>query len=302
MAYGAVGKALYVTAASGWPPNMVAELLKVDPVTLQVVARVSLKEAGFGIVADDVNGTLWVTNTAGNAVAVYAQSDLSLRRQFPAESAVHPRDAAVTATGKFYVSQVGGKGVSVFDGKTLEPLKEITIESTKFRGKFSGSGGQYDSVTGKVHAVSMESAELAIIDPATDTVEKVIALPLSTAPMTVAFDAQTGRFFVPGQGSDNLLVVDAASGAVVADVPVGAGALSAVFEPINRLVYVANRTAGTLTVLDPDGVIVANLDAGPFPNHVIADGKGNVFLVNKDSWQGAPDPKGDRIARISRKL
>jgi YVTN family beta-propeller protein len=113
----------------------------------------------------------------------------------------------------------------------------------------------------------------------------------------VAFDAKRNRLYVASQGTDNLLIVDVASGKVLHDVPVGAGALNVAFEPVSGLAYVTNRGAGTVTVVDGDGAVVGNMDGGTFPNHVREDGKGNVFAVNKS--RGAEDPKGDRITRIT---
>src|SRR5690606_7859651 len=98
------------------------------------------------------------------------------------------------------------------------------------------------------------------------------------------------------QGSDNLLIVDAASGNVLHDVYVGAGALNVAFDAQSGLAYVPNRTAGTVTVVDGDGNIVANLEGGTFPNHVTTDGEGHVYAVNKS--RGEDDPQGDHIRRI----
>jgi DNA-binding beta-propeller fold protein YncE len=84
---------------------------------------------------------------------------------------------------------------------------------------------------------------------------------------------------------------------VLHDVAVGAGALNVAFDPKAGLAYVTNRGAGTVTVVDRSGRVVGNLDGGTFPNHVRADGKGNVFAVNKS--RGTDDAKGDRITRIA---
>ncbi|RYY66606.1 MAG: ATP-binding protein, partial [Comamonadaceae bacterium] len=63
------------------------------------------------------------------------------------------------------------------------------------------------------------------------------------------------------------------------------------------LAYVPNRGAGTVTVVDTNGKIVANLPGGTLPNHVTFDGKGSIFAVNKA--RGADDAQGDRITRIT---
>lgn len=105
--------------------------------------------------------------------------------------------------------------------------------------------------------------------------------------------------FVASQGSDNLLIVKEASGEVLFDVPVGAQPLNVTFEPVSRLAFVANRGAGTITVVNTSGEIVANLDAGNVPNQLRADGQGNVWAVNKA--RGEDDPTGDNVWRIRAK-
>ena len=60
------------------------------------------------------------------------------------------------------------------------------------------------------------------------------------------------------------------------DVPVGAGALNVAFDDASGLAYVSNRGAGTVTVVNGDGKVVANLDGGTLPNHVRADGRQRV--------------------------
>ena len=94
-----------------------------------------------------------------------------------------------------------------------------------------------------------------------------------------------------------MLIVKVADGTVLHDVETGAGALYVTFEPKSRLAFVGNRGSGTITVVNTSGEIVANLDAGSFPNQLIADGRGNVYAVNKS--QGEDDPAGDRVWKIT---
>ena len=135
------------------------------------------------------------------------------------------------------------------------------------------------------------------MDAKTGTVEKVIPVEGIKMAMGVAYDAKTNRLFVAAQGSDNLAIVDLASGKTLHRVSTGAGPLNVAFDPVKRLAYVTNRVSGTLSVVDPDGKLVANLPDGTFPNHVTVDGKGNVYAVNKA--KGQDDAEGDRITRFS---
>ncbi|MCD7099198.1 YncE family protein [Stenotrophomonas sp. MMGLT7] len=317
-AYSARNHALFVTAAVGRPPVKQSELVKVDPKTLKIVARVTPaaapapearpgqppREGGvyavYGVGVDDANGNVWVTNTRQGTVAVYRQSDLSLVKQFPAEAVPHSRDVVIDGKrGKAYVSAVGETHVSVFDTRTLEHVKDIEIATRQRGEKFTPTSLALDEAGGKLFSVSLSTPEAVVIDTASDQVDKVIPLSNVTSAIGLAWDPGARRLLVVAQGSDNLLIVDPASGRIEHDVAVGAGPLNVAVDPVSGLAYVSNRASGTIAVVDRAGTLVANLDGGTFPNHVHADGAGAVFAVNKS--RGEDDPKGDRVTRISHK-
>ena len=296
-AYSAASDAVFVTSAVGRPPVTQSQLLKVDPKTLKVVKAITPAQvpdakggsvfAVYGVGVDDANGTVWVTNTRQDSVAVYRQSDLSLVHQFPVGTVPHARDVVVDAKhGKVFASATGEDHLSVFDAKTFKALEPITLASGVDDEKFVPMSLVLDEASGKLFTVSIGTPEAAVIDVASGKVDKVIDLGNSISASGVAYDAQQNR-----------LSVDVASGKVLHDVAVGAGALNVAFDPKAGLAYVTNRGAGTVTVVDRSGKVVGNLDGGTFPNHVRADGKGNVFAVNKS--RGTDDAKGDRITRIA---
>lgn len=304
------GDAVFVTSAVGRPPVKESKLVKIDPTTLKTLAETSPGAAParpdgsdgglfavYGVDVDDANGNVWVTNTRQDTVAVYKQSDLSLVKQFEPGAVPHARDVVVDeANGRAYVAATGAPEIKVFDIKTLEPLDPIVIE-TKVRGEeFSTMALDIDEAGGKLVTVSIATPEAAFVDLKSGEV-KVIPLPGAKAASGVAYDPQEGLIFVASQATDNLLIVKAETGEVLHDVAVGAGPLNVAFEPKGRLAYVANRGAGTITVVDTQGQIVANLDAGSMPNQLRADQNGNVWAVNKS--KGENDEAGDRIWRIA---
>lgn len=323
-AYSARNDAVFVTSAVGRPPVRQSELLKLDAKTLKVVAKATPAAAPprppregapaapagesdpgvyavYGVGVDDVNNTVWVTNTRQDTVAVYRQNDLALAKQFPVGAVPHARDAVVDAKrGRAYVSATGEDFIAVFDTRSLEQLAPIRIASSKAGERFVPASLELDAAAGKLYTVGLRTSEAAIVDLASGKVDKVIPLDGAKGAIGVAWDAAGKRLLVVSQGSDNLLIVDPATGKTLHDVYVGAGALNVAYDPIGKLAYVSNRAAGTVTVVDTaKGAIVANLDGGTLPNHVVADGKGNVYAVNKS--RGTDDPKGDRITRITAK-
>ncbi len=301
-AYSTASNALFVTSAAGYPPIPQSEILKLDPESLAVTARATPAEApdgGFygvyGLGLDDSNGTIWVTNTRHDTVAVYAQDDLRLLKQFEPGFAAHPRDV-VAVDGIVYVSLVGMPGLLRFDGKTLEPLAMLPILSRNSRNPFSPASLHLDRDSGRIYVVNLTTPEVAVIDTAAGKVEKVIPIPGARSAIGLGYDPETRHIFVAAQGSDELIVVDEASDSVLRRLPIGAGPLSVVFDPISRLTWVASRGSGTVTAVDPEGQIVANLEVGPQPNHLMTDGQGGIFVVNRGADHADPDT--DRITRL----
>jgi len=329
-AYSPKTNALFVTSAVGRPPVRQSELVKLDADTLKVLARVSPQPAPepergpqganavprpagpgagkagegpglfavYGLDVDDGKGMVWVTNTRQNTVAAYRQSDLSLVKQFAPDTVGHPRDVRVdSALGKAYVSSVGKPEVLVIDTSSLEPAGTIHVPA-KGRGKeFSAASLSFDAAAHRLYAVSLSTNEVAVIDTRADAVEKVFAVPGARGAIGVSHDPQTGRIFVVAQGSDNLVILDGKDGRVIADTPIGAGALNVVFDPVKRRAYVANRGASTIAVTDVDGKLLANLGPAPTANHVALGRNGVVYAVDKSA--GAKDADSDTITKIS---
>ncbi|WP_420344491.1 hypothetical protein [Paenirhodobacter sp.] len=307
--YSAKNDALFVTSAAGRPPKIASKLLKLDPKSLKVIAeatpadapaegeRPALPYAVYGIAVDDANDTIWVSNTRQDTVAVYAQKDLSLVKQFPAGTVLHARDVVIDPVhGRAYASAAMGNQVMVFDTKTLEPLAPISIAS-KVRGeRFTVLSLTLDAASNRLYAVSLSTPEVARIDLATGAAE-ILSVPGAVRASGIAYDPKADRIFVASQGSDDLVGLDGKTGTVAFDTPVGAQALNALFDPLTGHAYVMNRGSDSIAVVDgASGALVANLDAGSFPNHGIVTADGTVYAVNKA--RGQDDSEGDQIWRI----
>lgn len=310
VAYSAKNDALFVTSAIGRPPVKESQLVRVNPKTLAIEKKVTPTKnpahsdgrvfAVYGVGVDDANDTVWVTNTRDGTVAVYKQADLSLVKQFKSGLVAHSRDVIVDSKrGKAYSSASGGNVIAVFDTKKLEFVKNIEIASRQRFEKFAPTSLELDAKSGKLFTVSMSTPEAAIINTDTDTVEKIIPLPPMRSAIGVSYDGATGRLYVVAQGSDNLAIVDTETGKVIKEVLVGGAPLNVAYEPVGKLAYITNRSSGTVAVVDANGNLVANLEAGANVNHLQEDGKGNVFVVNKAGR--AKNLPGDEILRITPK-
>ena len=302
-AYSAKNDALFVTSAVGRPPVRQSELLRMNADTLAIEARVTPAAAParrnaagetsdggvfavYGVGVDDAHDTVWVTQSRQNTVAVYRQSDLSLLRQFDPGTVNHARDVVVDSSqNKAYVSATFEPEVVVFDTAQPEVARRIAITSRQRGERFSAASLSMNASAHRLYVVSNSTNEVAVIDTQTDTVLKVLPVPGARSAIGVSHDPQTGRIFVAAQGSDNIVILDGETGAVVADTAVGAGTLNVVFDPTRRQAFVSNRGSSTIAVIDADGELVANFDGAPQANHVSTDGQGVIFAVTKGGEQ-----------------
>lgn len=327
-AYSPASRALFVTTAysttasatdptSGWDGT----LYKLDPTTLAVLdseragfvsGTSGARYATYGVGVDDTNGTVWVTNTRQNTVAVYSQDDLSLLKQHvpsPSDDVVdgiseqegnghvtHSRDVLHDpASDLVFVTSAsegtGGKGsVAVFeaddndgDGTKYEKVMDTGVLP---RTEFSPMTLALDPEEGKVWTVSLQSAKAMWIDTADPSEFGTVDLPGlgdvgSRGASGLTVDSERDRLFITSQDEDLLLITDLA-GHTIKEIPSGAGALNVEIDKVNKLVYVANFGGTSVTVTDYDGTVVARLPIAR-ANHVESDGSGSVFVVNKAS-------------------
>ena len=308
-AYSPKRGSIYVTSSIGRPgPDFGGSaIMKLNADTLQLEAYVNpaidetytgrdgrtvpnMPYAAYGVDVDDAHSTVWITQTRQGAVAVYNADTLELVKQFDKGIAPHSRDVRIdTARGRAYVSAARSNRVHVFDTATLAQLDDLVLAPTPE--EFASMGLELDSAGGVLYVGSASANKVARVDLATRAVDS-IPLPDNVQQATgVARDPGTGRLYVVDQGSGTLTVLDK-EGAVLSNAATpppapegdgqrGSGALYAAFDSVNRLLYVANRNSGTITVHDADGGLVQTLDSGPLPNEVRADGRGNVYAVTK---------------------
>ncbi len=189
--------------------------------------------------------------------------------------------------GRCFVSNGQEATVSVVDLKTLDTLFKVTTgenpdailyepahrEVYAFNGR-SRSATVFDAQTGQVRATIPlpGKPEFAVLDEkagriydniedtsqlvAIDTAKRAVvdAWPIAPGEQAsgLAIDPARHRLFV-GCRNKLMLMVDAASGKVLASVPIGAGVDANAFDPGSGLAF-ASSSDGTLTVARPEGV------------------------------------------------
>ena len=286
--------------------NLASSLARVDADTLQTEAFAELPvkkndkgqygyTSAYGVTVDDVDGTVWVTNTTDNSVAVYDQQTLKLiwtnegvKKDDP-NWIEHPRSVLIDhESGKAFVT--GRFFVSAIDLKTKQ------VEKIQLEGAPEG-GTRYISMNlfldgGKLYVPERTGGKLFVVDTKTFKVEKTIQTQgedstVEVRPSDVAVDHSLNEIYVSSQGvkgvNSGISVYDLTTGEFKKFVKFGTQALALEHDEDRDLVYVTDFGTGKVAVFDgrADEVIGEVEMNGAAANDVTLLKDGSVLVLDK---------------------
>ena len=286
--------------------NLASSLARVDADTLQTEAFAELPvkkndkgqygyTSAYGVTVDDVDGTVWVTNTTDNSVAVYDQQTLKLIwtnegvKEGDPNWIEHPRSVLVDhESGKAFVT--GRFFVSAIDLKTKQGEK-IQLEGAP------DGGTRYISMNlfldgGKLYVPERTGGKLFVVDTKTFKVEKTIQTQgedstVEVRPSDVAVDHSLNEIYVSSQGvkgvNSGISVYDLTTGEFKKFVKFGTQALALEHDEDSDLVYVTDFGTGKVAVFDgrTDEVIGEVEMNGAAANDVTLLKDGSVLVLDK---------------------
>ena len=286
--------------------GLASSLARVDADTLKTEAFAELPvkkndkgqygyTSAYGVTVDDVDGTVWVTNTIDNSVAVYDQQTLKLiwtnegAKEGDPNWIEHPRSVLVDhESGKAFVT--GRFFVSAIDLKTMQ------VEKIQLEGAPDG-GTRYVSMNmflggGKLYVPERTGGKLFVVDTKTFKVEKTIQTQgedstVEVRPSDVAVDYSLGEIYVSSQGvkgvNSGISVYDLNTGEFKKFVKYGTQALALEHDEDRDLVYVTDFGTGKVAVFDgrADEVIGEVEMNGAAANDVTLLKDGSVLVVDK---------------------
>ncbi len=261
-------------------------------------------DAAYGITVDDVDGTVWVTNTTDNSVSVYDQETLKQTwttagiAETDPNWIEHPRSVLVDhesgkafVTGRFFVSAID--------------LKTKKVEKIQLEGAPDG-GTRYISMNilvdgGKLYVPERTGGKLFVIDTKTFKVEKTISVKGDkdgeVRPSDVAIDHSQNEIYVSSQGvkgeNSGVSVYDATTYEFKKFIPFGTQALSLDNDEANDLVYVTDFGTGKVGVIDggaADKLIAEVAMNGGKANDLVVLPNGSVVAVDKQAGATATVP------------
>ena len=193
----------------------------------------ALPGAGLGVTDD---------GKAGEAV-VFDLRSLAVLRRVPS-GADADGIAVDPATGHALVVNGDSGTVAVIDARLGTRLAVIN----------AGEELEYMAAAdnGRAYVAGKEKGDLVVLDLHANKVAAHWAMPDCVKPHGLAFDAASHRVFM-GCVNTRMMVVDSATGHVVATLPIGRGSDAVAFDPKRHRVFSSNGADGTITVYQQDG-------------------------------------------------
>src|SRR5204862_7527096 len=90
---------------------------------------------------------------------------------------------------------------------------------------------------GSIYVNSENTGEVVVFDPKSLEVKKRFPIGVAKTPTGLSYDAKTNRLFIGCREKPTMVVMDAASGKVIANMPIGSGVDFAGFDPDTKLIF-----------------------------------------------------------------
>jgi len=231
LAFDSAARRLYITRST--------RVIVLDPDSGKVVGEIPNLSGVHGVALAPDLGRGFISNGRSDTVTVFDPKSLKVLSEL--KSTGQNPDAILYDPASHRVFAFNGRSASatVFEAASGTVAATIPLGG---RPEFAASDRR-----GNVFVNIEDKNELVAIDAAKLTVAKRWPLPGCDEPSGLAIDAAHQRLIV-GCGNETALIVDSASGRVVAKLPIGKGVDATGFDPGVGLGY-ASCGDGTLTVM-----------------------------------------------------
>lgn len=326
LAYSPTVDVVYVASSGGFGDTAgPAQLLLLDPNTLDVEAQIPLERKAFGLVLDDANHRLYIGNTVDTSVTVVDTNthkvvgivqlmEKKVGKDGKAAYTHDLRELVVDgAANRLYVTGHSGDGSVLFVVDT-QSLK--VVNTIPGLGNAKAPGLALDAKGKRVYTSNL-LAEVVTVGTDSGKVEQRFKVS-AEQPMNIALEPSGKRLYVTDQGSEmirkyqasssgftsthpgqRVLVLDRTTGKELASIPTDAGPLGILLDAKRKRLYVTNREAGTVTSYNSDTYKPLKTYSLPtHPNSLALDAKKNVLYVTVKNGDNEAKGSPESVARI----
>jgi len=212
----------------------------VDIKTAQLVGTIENTKGVHGIaIASDLKKG-FTTNGKDTSVTIFNSETFAIIEKVKI-AGINPDAILYDAfTQRVFIFNGRSNDATVMDAKTNKVIETIKLDG---RPELCANDDK-----GTIFVNIEDKSTITVIDATTLKIKNVWSIAPGAEPTGLAFDSKTNRLF---SVCDNLLmiVVDAANGKVIAQLPIGEGCDGVVFDSEKKYIYASNGGDGTITVV-----------------------------------------------------
>lgn len=272
-AYSAKNDAVFVTSAVGRPPVKASELVKVNPETLEIAAQVTPAEAPAREEGKE-----------GGVFAVYGV-------------------AVDDSNDTVWVTNTRQNTVAVYKQSDLSLVKQFEPGVAPH-----ARDVVVDEKNGKAYVTATGTPNVVVFD--TKTLEQAATIEIKSDKRgenfsvgSLKLDADSGKLFTVSLSTDEVAIVDVASGEVDKVIPIkgSRGSIGVAYDGETKRIFVASQGSDNLLIVDADsGETLHNVPVGAGALNVAFDPVNDLAYV---SSRGAGtvtvvDPDGNIVANL----
>lgn len=180
----------------------------------------------------------FTSNGKENKVSVFDPSDLHLIKKIDVGKG--PDGIYYdSASKRVFTNNHGSDDITAIDAETLEVVGTVKVDGAGEQMVSGRDGLLYVNLEDKAEVVAFDGTSLAI--------KNRFPIGVAKTPTGLAFDPSTNRLFIGCREEPQMVMMDAATGKVVAHFPIGKGVDAAAFDPETRMIF-ASSGDGTLAV------------------------------------------------------
>ncbi len=233
----------------------------------------------------------YTSNGRSNSMTVFKLSTLEVLGEVKTTGENPDAILYDAATRQVFTFNGRGKNATVFDAVTLAVKATLPMGG---KPEFSVCDGR-----GRVFVNVEDTAELLAIDAKALKVEARWSLKPLEDPTGLAIDTVGQRLFAVGRNK-LMAVVDARSGKLLAQVPIGVGCDGAGFDPGTGNAYASNGE-GTLTVIHGDDqgrfTVTGTIPSRKGARTLVVNEKNHCVYLPTAEWGPAPEAKDGKPSR-----
>lgn len=254
----------------------------IDMDSHQAVGIIKDTKGVHGIyVASDL-GKGFITNGKANTVTIF---DLKSLKSLSEVKAGENPDALLydKFSRRAFIFNNDSKDITVIEGATGNVVSTFSVGGNPEAGVSNGKGLIFVNVE--------DTNELVAFDAKTLSIKYKWSLSPGEEPNGVVLDVESSRLFSACRKSQSLLMLDASSGKIITQVPIGKGVDGVVFDNSQQLIITSNGE-GSLTIVHEDSPkamsLVETVTTEPGARTIALDSKTHHVFVVTAQYGAAP--------------